>query len=60
MNSFQEQLRKAGTGLPARKVAEAISPFLSVRVVESWMQGRTTPPAWCQDWILDQVRNFKR
>ena len=57
--NFSQQLRAASGTMTAREIALAISPIISVRVVEGWQQGRTSPPAWVRDWILEQVRKAK-
>jgi hypothetical protein len=52
--SFSEQLTVSG--LTAREVAEAVSPLLSVRTVEDWLQARRTPPEWSHAFILSRIR----
>jgi len=52
--SFAEQI--AASGLTAREVAAAVSPLLSVRTVEDWMQGRRTPPEWSHAFIIARIR----
>lgn len=43
-------------GRPAAKAARAVSPLLSVRTLEDWLQGRRTPPDWTHDMILARIR----
>ena len=52
--SFAEQL--ATSGLTAREVAKAVSPLLSTRTVEDWLQARRTPPEWTHAFILSRLR----
>jgi hypothetical protein len=52
--TFAEQL--AASGLTAREVAAAVSPLLSVRTVEDWLQARRTPPEWSHAFILSRIR----
>jgi len=52
--SFSEQL--AASGITAREVAAAVSPLLSVRTVEDWLQARRTPPEWSHAFILSRIR----
>jgi hypothetical protein len=54
--TFQQQLTITKGPLSAAQVAAAISPHLSRRTVEEWLQDRRTPPSWTQDWILSRVR----
>ncbi len=55
--SFAEQL--TASGLTAREVAAAVSPLLSVRTVEDWLQARRTPPEWSHAFILSRIRRSK-
>jgi DNA-binding transcriptional regulator YiaG len=57
MVTFAEQL--ADSGLTAREVAAAVSPLLSVRTVEDWLQGRRTPPEWSHAFIFSRTRRRK-
>lgn len=43
-------------GLSAAKAAKAVSPLLSVRTLDDWMQGRRTPPDWTHDMILTRIK----
>jgi hypothetical protein len=54
--TFHQQLTIIKGPLSAAQVAAAISPHLSRRTVEEWLQDRRTPPSWTQDWILSRVR----
>ena len=53
--SFAAQIRFATGPLTAGEVAASISPILSRRTVEEWIQGRREPPAWAQAWILARI-----
>jgi hypothetical protein len=54
--NFAHQLREAGKLLSALQMAEAVSPLLSRRTVENWLNGSNAPAAWMRDTILTRVR----
>lgn len=57
--TFSAELRTAAGQLPAAACAEAVSPFLSRRVVENWIAGRNEPPDWTQAWILTRIKRAR-
>jgi hypothetical protein len=50
--TWQTELRKVMQGLTARQAAAAVSPLLSVRTVQCWLDGTRKPPGWAQAWVL--------
>jgi hypothetical protein len=54
--SFVRDLNNAAAPLTASEAAAAVSPLLSRRTMEDWLQGRRTPPPWTHDMILARVR----
>lgn len=57
--SFADELRTAAGQLSAADCAKAVSPLLSRRTVEDWMQARRTPPAWAQEWLLTRIKRAR-
>jgi hypothetical protein len=53
---WQTDLSTAAAPLTASEAAAAVSPLLSRRTMEDWLQGRRTPPPWTHDMILARVR----
>lgn len=58
--TFSDQLTDAKGDLSAREVASLVSPLLSHRTVEDWLQGRRTPPEWAQAWIIARAAKRPR
>jgi hypothetical protein len=50
--SWPTDLTRAAAPLTAAEAARAVSPLLSVRTMEDWIQGRRTPPDWTHDYIV--------
>ena len=48
-------LTTAAAPLTAAEAARAVSPLLSVRTMEDWLQGRRTPPDWTHAYILAAI-----
>lgn len=48
-------LTTAAAPLTAAEAARAVSPLLSVRTMEDWLQGRRTPPDWTHAYIVAAV-----
>ncbi len=57
--SFATQLRDAAGKLSAADCAKAVSPLLSRRTVEDWLQARRTPPAWAQELVLTRIKRAR-
>jgi hypothetical protein len=57
--SFATELRAAAGQLSAAECAKAVSPLLSKRTVEDWMQARREPPAWAQEWLLTRIKRAR-
>ena len=57
--SFPADLRAAAGQLTAADCAGAVSPLLSKRTVEDWMQARREPPDWTQAWILTRIKRAR-
>ena len=53
--SWSTDLTAAAAPLTASEAARAVSPLLSVRTMEDWLQGRRTPPDWTHAYILAAV-----
>ena len=53
--SWPTDLTTAAAPLTAAEAACAVSPLLSVRTMEDWLQGRRTPPDWTHAYILAAV-----
>ena len=53
--SWPSDLTTAATPLTAAEAARAVSPLLSVRTMEDWLQGRRTPPDWTHAYIISAV-----
>ena len=53
--SWPSDLTTAAAPLTAAEAARAVSPLLSVRTMEDWLQGRRTPPDWTHAYILAAV-----
>ena len=53
--SWQADLTTAAAPLTAAEAARAVSPLLSVRTMEDWLQGRRTPPDWTHAYIIAAV-----
>ena len=53
--SWPSDLTRAATPLTAREAARAVSPLLSVRTMEDWLQCRRTPPDWAHAYIIAAV-----
>jgi hypothetical protein len=58
--SWPTDLTTAATTLTAAEAARSISPLLSVRTMEDWLQGRRTPPDWTHEWIISRVASAAR
>ena len=54
--SLAKHLTSASDQLTAAEAASAVSPLLSRRTMEDWLQARRTPPPWSHEWILARVR----
>ena len=50
--SWPASLITAAAPLTASEAARAVSPLLSVRTMEDWLQGRRTPPDWTHAYII--------
>ena len=53
--SWPSDLIIAAAPLTAAEAARAVSPLLSVRTMEDWLQGRRTPPDWTHAYIIAAV-----
>ena len=53
--SWSTTLTTAAAPLTAAEAARAVSPLLSVRTMEDWLQGRRTPPDWTHAYIVAAV-----
>ena len=53
--SWPADLTTAAAPLTASEAARAVSPLLSVRTMEDWLQGRRTPPEWTHAYIIAAV-----
>jgi len=53
--SWSHDLTTAAAPLTAAEAARAVSPKLSRRTVEDWLQGRRTPPDWTHAYIIAAV-----
>ena len=53
--SWPTDLIRAAAPLTAAEAASAVSPLLSRRTMEDWLQGRRTPPDWTHAYILSAV-----
>ena len=53
--SWLSDLTTAAAPLTAAEAARAVSPLLSVRTMEDWLQGRRTPPDWTHAYIIAAV-----
>jgi len=53
--SWSHDLTTAAAPLTAAEAARAVSPLLSVRTMEDWLQGRRTPPDWTHAYIIAAV-----
>ncbi|MFA5265229.1 MAG: hypothetical protein WC378_15510 [Opitutaceae bacterium] len=58
--SWPRDLITATAPLTASEAARAVSPLLSVRTMEDWLQDRRTPPAWAHEWIISRVTSAVR
>ena len=58
--SWTSDLTHAAAPLTAAEAARAVSPLLSVRTMEDWLQGRRTPPEWTHAYILACVTRYAR
>jgi hypothetical protein len=52
---FATELTATAAPLTASEAALAVSPLLSRRTMEDWLQDRRTPPAWTHALILARV-----
>jgi len=57
--SFATELKSAAGQLTAAACAQAVSPLLSRRTVEDWIQARREPPDWTQAWILTRIKRAR-
>jgi len=53
--SWTNDITTAAAPLTAAEAAHAVSPLLSVRTMEDWLQGRRTPPDWTHAYIIAAV-----
>ena len=53
--SWSTDLTAAAAPLTAAEAARAVSPLLSVRTMEDWLQGRRTPPDWTHSYIIAAI-----
>ena len=52
---FANQLAATAAPLTASEAALAVSPLLSRRTMEDWLQDRRTPPDWTHAYIIAAV-----
>lgn len=50
-NDWAGTIRAARGKLSQAQAAQKIAPALSVRTVQEWESGRSSPPAWVQ-WLV--------
>lgn len=55
--TFADRLKLVKGRLTAKKLAAAVSPIISVRTVENWLQGKAEPEQWTQPDILARVKS---
>ena len=53
--SWPSDLTTAAAPLTAAEAARAVSPLLSVRTMEDWLQGRRCPPDWTHSYIIAAI-----
>ena len=53
--SWSSDLITAAAPLTASEAARAVSPLLSVRTMEDWLQCRRTPPDWTHAYIIAAI-----
>jgi len=56
--SWSEKFKSAKGRLSQAKMARLIDRNLSVRTVQDWEQGRSTPPVWVQRLVLGKIKRL--